>query len=1049
MICFFYTINYIKGKVLLQIKKSLRFLLISLCIMSVHNVVLSDDDWASVAEDCYGYYDSSQRKYIDFTSTSSDNRCKACSVSGSSLVLVKKGSVVLKYCLNSEISSDVLILGTFGTATACKGAGEGVSFEASGINTGVSFAKCDTCPANTYALAHDDVKHQNGLAKVYKEYNLNECVSCDGDDYKKYYTEDGECKPCPDGYRCDNTFACDMLKNGAWGGLAKCGLCVEDDYGKDGNDCKKCSTSGKVSIARFTQSMTGPQQINREHNECIEKSKCNTEGYGSDAVYGYGVNEEKNTCEKCGTGKVSQADENGIYRCVENDPCASDASCTAAGCGKVDNQCQQCGGDKPYSLTISVGDGDSYNICVASLENASCTDKSCTCNDGYVAKDAVMIAVLSLPARCEACIGGYYPDNGICKSCDGKLTTQDGLNIGCTACGANEQPNSDHTACVCKIGYGRDAENGVCRKCGGDEHPGETSVEDTEGYKCITYTSENDFGKVPDKVSDGNEEYYYSYKTCGSVQVAKYDNSRCVDVCVNTGFNGETGYGRYKKDGLSQCVKCSIYGMTAKQKRQEGYSCEEECDAYQVIQDGSCVYCSGAENIYDTELNGCISTCDDEYDGDNKLVKRAYSFTFQTPNNERHSVCTKCGPYDDFRYQNCTSCGENEWFDDTKKTGGHCQPCPKNFACNGKTKKRCPFGTADVGNGSEISQKCASLQKTTNNKNRGFLHVFDSNYENVSENDYNTYDETKFGYFMYYNCGKLNAVSKSYADSESYKQIYGEESPEEKYNGYKNMLQRDYSEYMGDGKYNININKIFSSGRDIQICEKCKDIERVVGNSCVCGQDAANPTAGQIVDIVTEGGHGTVCQGCPNGVNIGTDQAPHTCKPCSDNKGFLWDTSTNTFKCETCGGNTALYTDSSNMKLKWCLTYAELGKVVNDAGTYYQENNVWEKCPAGSCCFGGETYECVQGTYSWKGMACSGAVGNCVACQNGKTTSGKGTVCNSSDETTCQSSVCNTYIDAKKFCIKDKQNQNWCFEIAEIPMSFEKMYHITNKEPEL
>ncbi len=974
--------------------------------MSVHNVVLSDDDWASVAEDCYGYYDSSQRKYIDFTSTSSDNRCKACSVSGSSLVLVKKGSVVLKYCLNSEISSDVLILGTFGTATACKGAGEGVSFEASGINTGVSFAKCDTCPANTYALAHDDVKHQNGLAKVYKEYNLNECVSCDGDDYRRYYTEDGECKPCPDGYRCDNTFACDMLKNGAWGGLAKCGLCVEDDYGKDGNDCKKCSTSGKVSIARFTQSMTGPQQINREHNECIEKSKCNTEGYGSDAVYGYGVNEEKNTCEKCGTGKTSQADENGIYRCVEN-TCTSDASCTTAGCGKVDNQCQQCGGDKPYSLTISVGDEGSYNICVASLENASCTDKSCTCNDGYVAKDAVMIAVLSLPARCEACIGGYYPDNGICNSCDGKLTTQDGLNIGCTACGANEQPNSDHTACVCKKGYGRDTENGECRKCGGDEHPGETSVEDTEGYKCITYTSENDFGKVPDEVSDGNEKYYYKYKTCGSVQVAKYDNSRCVNYCTETGFNNEKGYGKFSQiiegTSYSQCVKCSIYGMTSKQdiKKPRVYSCELECGDYQVIQDGSCAYCSG---YYDFDSKECVETCDNSYTvsaGDTNV-----------------NVC--CGEYQYFNTEEgkCEQCDTDQWFSEQT-----CQPCPKNFACNRKTKIKCPFGTVNGQTNGTFNNSCVSLKKGVNNSNKGFLHNSNKTYEIVSEVTYReNHEDSYYSGFEYAECSIVNGYPDTY-------ELQATNSAE-----YEDFRVVKFSTF-NDGNHNI------------RVCHQCKDIERVVGNSCVCGQAAANPTAGQIVDIVTEGGHGTVCQGCPNGVNIGTDQAPHTCKPCSDNKGFLWDTSTNTFKCETCGGNTALYTDSSNMKLKWCLTYAELAKVVDDANTYYQESNVWTECPAGSCCMNGDKYECVQGTYSWKGMACSGAVGNCVACQNGKTTSGKGTVCNSSDETTCQSSVCNTYIDAKKFCIKDKQNQNWCFEIAEIPMSFEKMYHITNKEP--
>lgn len=720
-------------------------------------------------------------------------------------------------------------------------------------------------------------------------------------------------------------------------------------------------------------------------------------------------------------------------KCVENDPCASaDGSCLTAGCGKVGDQCQQCGGNTPYSLTIKIN-GDYSNFCVSapsSMDDYNCNDndKTCVCKSGYYSERGANNPLNGTTSQhgCRKCANfdnyNYYitDEYNVCKECIGGQMANHETNE--CVCPENQEFDATKQKCVCVSGMGLN-ENNEC------ETRGNGQITNSEGYleKC-------GFGTVPNSPKDGCQE-------CPMRTAANVDNSYCVTNCEGNGV------GKLTQSDLAQCVVCSEQpNDNGGQMFEDNGICVPGCGSYQIAQNGSCVYCSGAENIYDTELNGCISTCNDEYDGDNKLVKRAYSFTFQTPNNERHSVCTKCGPYDDFRYQNCESCESNQWFDDTKNTGGHCQPCPKNFACNGKTKKRCPFGTTS----GENEGVCRGLRIGNSNADKGFLYnvsgaAFDDKV--VSESDYNNYDVERFEYSK---CSNVNGYAESYAGSESYKQIYGEES--RKYNGYKNMLQRDYSEYYAEGN-NASVdfsNIVNGSSRDIRVCHQCKDIERVIDNmGCVCGQKGGNPTAGQIVDIVTEGGHGTVCQVCPqdpNGVNIGAEQAPHTCKPCSDNKGFLWDTSTNTFKCATCSGDTALYTDSNGMK--WCLTYAELAKVADDANTYYQDKNVWTECSAGSCCMNGDKYECVQGTYSWKGMACSGAVGNCVACQNGKTTSGKGTVCNSSDETTCQSSVCNTYIDAKKFCIKDKQNQNWCFEIAAIPMSFEKMYHITNKEPE-
>jgi hypothetical protein len=967
--------------------------------MSVHNVVFAES-YEEIAADCDKYYDKDANKYINLLSP--NNNCSTCNGGNAQLVLVKKGSDVLKYCLNSEGSTAFwnLMNNFMNNDGACSGAGQGLIFEApniSGLNQISGIAKCGTCrEKNTYALAYNDVKHQSGLAQVYDVYELNECVTCAGTDYQRYYAKDGECKPCPDGYRCDNEFSCDNLKNGAWG-LNKCGLCVEDDYGKDGSsDCKKCSTSGKVSIETYTQSTTGREK--RNNNKCIEKSECNTEGYG--------VNEEKNTCEECGTGKVSQADASGIYRCVENDPCASDTSCTNPGCGKgVGTQCQQCGDETPYSLTIpetTASNGQSvpaYNICVKEESYADCTNNVCTCKNGYGAQKP---SRFNNNAYCPVCESNTYSNsdtNGKCLPCDGKLDIQNGLNVGCTACGANEQPNSNHTACVCKIGYGRDTENGVCRKCGGDEHPGETSVEDTEGYKCITYTSENDFGKVPDIVSDGNEKYYYKYKTCRNVKVAKYDNSRCVDICGNTGFNGETGYGRYKKDGLSQCVKCSDYGMTAKQKKQGDYSCELECDAYQVIQDGSCAYCSGEKYIYDTKEKKCINICENEYDNNNNLLKIAYSYVVDS-----HTVCTKCDDaYQDFINNACTPCASNQWFDADETTGSRCKSCPKNFACNGKTKIKCPFGTIAA----EGSGNCSASGTT----DTGFLYKnTDGKYEVVDEATYNEiHGEDYYKKFEYHDCGSVNGYPKSYNND------------------------------------------------DIRVCQKCEDTERVINNSCVCG--STEKGAGQITDAVKEDGHGTVCQVCPSGYKK-IEGSAYTCNTCSeDGKGFLWNGST--FDCAKCSGSTALYTDSNG--LKWCLTYDELKRAFPKnqsdeyyvADTYYQENNVWTKCPAGSCCMNGGKHECVQGTYSWKGMACSGGAGNCYSCAStGKTTEGKGTKCeinNGNEEQQCKSkirTICNTYIDANKFCITSKTNEKWCFDITKIPMSFNTIYNTKNIEPD-
>jgi hypothetical protein len=702
--------------------------------------------------------------------------------------------------------------------------------------------------------------------------------------------------------------------------------------------------------------------------------------------------------------------------CVENNICASaDGSCLTDGCGMVGTQCQQCSGETPYSLKIN-GVSVSYNICVPNIaeENsdaAKCDEnnKGCVCKSGFGAQDyaAATMFTTEQPGGCYACGENYITIDNACVECKGGQVANH-VSDTCD-CPRNQTFDDEKQKCVCMSGMGLN-ENNEC------ETLGDGQIINSEGYldKC-------DFGSVPNPDKNLCEP-------CDSKHVANENQTKCVKTCQGQ------GYGKYTENTHSQCVKCTDYG-----KFEVNGVCKDGCGQYQVNENGTCKYC---DEFYDVDASTCVDNCLDKYGDNNQtvLTKRAYNYTV-----ENIKICVRCNPYQDMVDGNCKSCASNQWFDSSEPQGSRCKSCPKNFACNGTTKKRCPFGTLS----DENVGVCKGLKINNNNANKGFLYDIDNTAVNkvVSESDYDNYDVERF---FYAQCINVNGYAESYADSESYKQIHGEENT--RYENYKQMLQRDYSEYYAEGNNaSVDFSNIVSSARDIRVCHQCKDTERAnVSGVCLCGQKT-NPNAGLIKDIVPER-HGEICQVCPlNNVKKGQQDESYTCNPCSDNKGFLWDTSTNTFVCATCSGDTALYTDSTDSNgMKWCLTYDELKSALpkNDeyyvADTYYQENNVWTNCPAGSCCLGGKKYSCKKGTVSLANMVCeNGTPGKCVGCV-GKTTEREGTSCDGLTIDTCKSNMCIVSIVPTTFCIGTNSVEGMCFEIEKIKMSLKEGVGVFN-----
>ena len=491
-------------------------------------------------------------------------------------------------------------------------------------------------------------------------------------------------------------------------GETSCSICGQDEY-------------AILNYGEFSVFPTGYYEC--VPGSCSDNNSCILEGAsGKDCVK---------------TDDTYSRGEDG--HCVENNICAFDFSCTTAGCGMVDDQCQQCSENYFYVPEKNETNGwgvsthtPARNICISDTTNMICDDNNlCVCSPGYG------FVVSGENVECKKCEVNEYSDQGECKLCGGKLNTQNGLNIGCEPCGENEQANSDHTACVCKIGYGLDTENGECRKCGGTDHPGETSVPDGSGYKCENV----EFGMIPKY--DNNLGLYFESEDCKVYgKIANYDNSVCVDSCTNTGFNNETGYGKYTKNNYSQCVKCADYdGQVSKPDNDNSgaYICAAECGAYQTVQpDGSCGYCSDVQ-FYDVDKSKCVNTCNNSYPVSDE--------------NTNVNVC--CGEYQYFDYstKECKSCESNQWFEERT-----CQPCPKNFACNGKTKIKCPFGTvSEAGTGA-----CASKDDVFYNS-AGFLYNLDGVYTNVSENDYyKVDDEGYYERFVYDFCSKVNGYREPY-----------------------------------------------------------------------------------------------------------------------------------------------------------------------------------------------------------------------------------------------------------------------------------------------
>lgn len=721
----------------------------------------------------------------------------------------------------------------------------------------------------------------------------------------------------------------------------------------------------------YSCSGTNNPYPNENHSEC---TTCKDTGYG--VVDG--------VCVKCTDNQNSSYDQNMDANVCVEDPCASDTSCTTAGCGKVGDNCEQC--SENYFYVPEKNETNDWgvsthtparNICISDTTNMICDDNNlCVCSPGYG------FVVSGETVECKKCEVNEYSDQGECKLCGGKLTTQNGLNIGCDQCGANEQPNSGHTACVCKMGYGLDTENGECRKCGGTDHPGETSVPDDSGYKC----EKVGFGMIPKY--DNNLGVYFEDKNCDSGKIANYDNSVCVDSCTNTGFNNETGYGKYTENNLSQCVKCADYdGQVSKPDNDNSgaYICAAECGAYQTVQpDGSCGYCSN-DKYYDFDRKTCVNTCNNSYTvsaGDTNV-----------------NVC--CGEYQYFDTEagKCKSCESNQWFEERT-----CQSCPKNFACNGKTKIKCPFGTvAEAGTGACASKDFPSGDVLYNSA--GFLYNLDGVYTNVSENDYYKADDDDKDYyerFVYDSCNKVN--------------------------GYREPYEIDLGEQYKD--YTIDTTNIY-------VCHQCENTERPnVSGGCLCGQKK-DTTAGLIKDIVS-GGHGEICQVCPlNNVNIkGGQDKSYTCNPCPDGQGFYWNNGK--YVCTACPDGTGLYKKEKD-KYTWCLTHEQLVQMEQDAESYYiGDGNVWANCPAGSCCLEGKKYSCKKGTVSLANMVCeNGTPGQCADC-GGKTTKSEGTACDGLNIEACKTNMCTESITPTTFCIGLNSATGMCFKIEEIKMSLKE-----------
>ncbi|MBQ7409733.1 MAG: hypothetical protein IJV03_04170 [Alphaproteobacteria bacterium] len=479
----------------------------------------------------------------------------------------------------------------------------------------------------------------------------NTCVMCSGGYYAKLNSEETK-------YEC-------VLES----------ECSGNDY------CKRVVNSSNTLSKRYECQSTGIYYLRQADGNCLDIKKC---GYEYEEGYGitFGEDGYVESCGVCAEGKSPQLDDSGVYEgvyvCKEIDQCASDTSCLTAGCGKVDGQCQQCSGDKPYSLKIS-GVSVPYNICVPNIaeENsdaATCyeNNKGCVCKSGFGAQDytAATMFTPEQPGGCSACGENYITADNTCVGCIGGQVAEDNK---CVCPGENQTFNETKLQCVCADGYGLDGNN-VCTELGDGQ-----IVNDVSGKieNC-------GFGRVPH--TDKNR-----CVTCTSPNIANENQTACVTTCEGQ------GYGKHTENGYSQCVVCSEQtNANGGQMLENNGVCVDGCGKYQENNNGTCNYCD-TNQFYDFDTKTCVNTCDNSYPVSDE--------------NTNVNVC--CGEYQYFddSAKECKSCESNQWFEERT-----CQSCPKNFACNGKTKIKCPFGTKnDQKLDGTFTNSCVSLDISNSN----------------------------------------------------------------------------------------------------------------------------------------------------------------------------------------------------------------------------------------------------------------------------------------------------------------------------------------------
>lgn len=487
--------------------------------------------------------------------------------------------------------------------------------------------------------------------RTFDTINEFECVyyDCPEDQYFSNSTCEGSCSP---GYYYDEFNSCLLCPTETSKELNN--LCVEfcpGGYKDVNNKCELCSPETPLVLDNECTDICPGGYIITD-NVCI-------------LCTGETTKELNNICVDICPGGYTD-DSNKCVLCSPETPLVLDNVCIdicPGGYIILDNVCTLCTGETTKELDnicvdICPGgytdDNNKCNLCDESTPYVLNNTCQGNCPGGYIIENNICILCTENTTKelnnvcIDACPGGYTDNSNKCNLCPEETplvlnnTCQNGCPGGyiiennvCVLCPI-ETPKEKNNICVvsCSEGGYTDTSN-KCTQCNSLTpliHNNICVSTCLKGYiitdnVCIQCPIETPNVLENSCVLDCPAEYELKLNTCVkcSAPTPIIYNGECLATCPNLTYQvgltcASCGVNRINKEGTGCVPSCPLtqYLDTQKNKCSEclnttdvilDNNCVIECPFKYILQEKTCVLCSGTKSYYDVKLKLCVSTC--------------------------------------------------------------------------------------------------------------------------------------------------------------------------------------------------------------------------------------------------------------------------------------------------------------------------------------------------------------------------------------------------------------------------------------------------------